>query len=140
MTDQSQDRSQFCKSIGFAFTKDGRTVELRFLRNNDKTAHVPCDFDHLATIVQKIEEAMGAAWKLQKQALGGADPQTFYPLSTRKVTNIQATHAPGQLVLTLVTDTGLRLNLAFGESVIQSLIDNLQRVKQSPPTKKPVRH
>jgi hypothetical protein len=141
MTDRPPaDRSQFLDRIGFGFAEDGRVIELQFLRRNGKAAYVPCEFDHLAPMVQKIEEATGIAWNLQKNALKGIDPRTFYPIATRQVTDIQAALAQGKLILTIVTTTGLRTNLGFDEDTIQKLIDDLEEAKQSLSTKSPPRN
>jgi hypothetical protein len=137
----AQDKAQFCEKMNFAFPKDGRTIEMQFLRRNGKTAYVPCEFDKMAHIVLAIEEAIGKAYKIQQDFLGGNSPSAFYPVPTRKVQRIEAGVSKGQLVLMFEMSTGLRLNLTIDQQKIQKMIDDLEEVKQRLPiTKTPARH
>ena len=90
MTDQPPiDRSDFLDKIGFAFAEDGKVVQLRFFRKNDKVAYVSCEYADLSTVVLRIEQAAGRAWELQREALGGADPRLSNRLTVRTVERLQ---------------------------------------------------
>ena len=60
----TQDKSQFCEKVNFAFPQDGRAIEMQFMRNNGKTAYVPCDFDKMSNLVLRIEQAIAKAYKI----------------------------------------------------------------------------
>jgi hypothetical protein len=140
MADDQLDRSQFFDKIGFGFANDGRTVELRFVRKNGKTAYVPCEYGDLASLILKIGSAAGQAFELQTQALG-ADPRLINPIRTQAVDRLQgASSIDGKPLITAVLKSGLRLELAIPEDQIPELIEWLETLESSLSTPRPQRN
>jgi hypothetical protein len=126
------DRSTFLDQIGFGFAEDGRIVELHLIRKNGKTAYVPVEFGDLSNVVLRIQQAVGQAWELQKQALGGVDPRLVHPITVSLVDSLQGAYSTsGEPIMTVVLKTGLRIDLEVQLEDIPALIEWLEELTAS---------
>ena len=126
------DRSTFLDQIGFGFAEDGRIVELHLIRKNGKTAYVPVEFDDLSNVVLRIQQAVGQAWELQKQTLGGVDPRLVHPITVSLVDSLQGAYSTsGEPIMTVVLKTGLRIDLGVQLEDIPALIEWLEELTAS---------
>ena len=123
------DPTQFVRKLGLSLTEDGRAVGLEFVRENGTVAHLQFRYEDLPNLALHIEDAMGKAHYQQVASLKGADPRLIYQVRPRKVTSIQGGTATGGIpVVTVVLDTGLRLDLALDKTLLAELIPWLKRL------------
>ena len=134
MSDQKPvDRSTLLDQIGFGFSEDGKVVELRLIRKNGKTAYVPVEFSDLSNLVLRLQQAAGQAWELQRQVLGSVDPRLVHPITVSVVDSLQGAYSKsGDPIMTVVLQTGLRIDLGVPLDDIPALIEWLEELQASP--------
>jgi hypothetical protein len=126
------DPTQFVKKLGLSLTADGRTVGLQFVRENGTVAHLQFKYEDLPNVALHIENAMGKAYDRQVANLKGVDPRRMYQVKPRKVREIQGGTATGGIpVITVVLDTGLRLDLALDQTSLSELIPWLKKLLEN---------
>lgn len=117
------DPKQFVQSIGAALSEDGRTAQLQVLRANGQTAYLDFPAEATASILLTIEQALAKVFELQRARLAGHDPRTFYALGAKRAKSFQgAVATDGTPVLSIVLDSGLRMDIALPETAIPELI------------------
>jgi len=123
------DQSQLLQSVKASLSEDGQTSELQFLRKNGKTAHVQFSTANAAGVMLNIEMALGSLLESQKQMLKGRDPRAFFAMAPKHVTKLQGGMAQGLPVLSLVLETGLRLDFRLPAEQIRELIEWLETLE-----------
>jgi hypothetical protein len=126
--------SDLLRTISYAISADGQTVELRFSRKDGTIAKIQCAYGNLPDVISQIERAAKEAWEIQSSSLGGFNPRDFYPVTAKKVKTIEGGKAKdGTPVVTLVLTTGVRLALTVDRNAISDLIAWLEELQKFRP-------
>ena len=117
----------FVKAVGGGISDDGNALALTFtLANGTK---VPISFPAVSasSLMLDMEKVLGLLFEQQRKILKGGDPRTFFPMGAKRAKTIQgAIGHNGQPVLSLVLETGLRLDIGLPQGAIPDLIRFLQ--------------
>lgn len=135
------DPNHLLDKIGFGITKDGKVVDLRFVRKNGTAAYVQCEYGNLSVVRMRVEQAAAEAYQLQKAATAGADPETFAPLTTSVVDKMRGMYSrEGKPVIMFVLKSGMRQALSVPEDDIPELIAWLEELNEARQKPKPGTH
>ena len=124
------DPGEFLKEFGAAITKDGRVAELQIKRANGSVAHLRFPTENAGAVMVSIEQALATLFEAQRKMLGGDDPRNHFPMAAKRVAKFQgAASSDGTPMMSLVLESGLRLDFALSQTIIGGLIEWLQRLE-----------
>ncbi len=124
------DTGQYVNEFTAAISKDGNISELQVKRANGSVAHLQFPTEHAGAVMMGIEQAIATLFEAQRKMLGGNDPRTHFPMAAKRITKFQGAMATdGTPLMSLVLDTGFRLDFVLPPAVIHDLIDWLQRLE-----------
>jgi hypothetical protein len=120
------DPNAFVEQVGYDFSEDGLTIDLRFRRANGAIARLKFKHEDLPEIILHMENAVGIANDRRTEVL-----RHSAPVKVRKVKGIQRSMDYKTPVITLCFDTGLRVDAAFEDHQISEFIAWLQHYQKS---------
>jgi hypothetical protein len=133
MTDnQTVVEGEFVQTIAGALSVDGQIGVVRIVRANGQIVDLPFPMEEAAGILLNIERVLGVLFEQQRVLLKGEDPRKFFRVGSKQVTKFQgAADRDGNPVLSVVLDTGVRLDFSLKGMSIPDLIAWLKTLDEA---------
>jgi hypothetical protein len=124
------DTGQYVNEFTAAISKDGLVSELQVKRANGSVAHLQFPTETAGAVMMGMEQAIATLFEAQRKMIGGKDPRTYFPMAAKRIAKFQAAAATdGTPIMSLILDSGLRLDFVVPQAVIHDLIEWLQRLE-----------
>ena len=120
---------EFVKQFEAAISKNGLVSELRIKRGDGSLARLKFPTEQAGAFLIGIEQAVATLFEAQRKMAGGQDPRNVFPMAAKRIARIQgAAASDGTPMLSIVLDSGARLDFAIPREIIRELIQYLQDI------------
>jgi len=123
------DPSRFLDAVNARLSDDGTVAQLEFLRADRTSSFVEFNAAAASSVMLNIEQALGRVFEMQRAALKGQDPRTFYAIGVKHVVNIQGSIAQNHAVVSFVLKSNVRLDFGLDRTKVRELIVWLQELE-----------
>jgi hypothetical protein len=124
------DPGQFVQAVSAALSQDSTVAQIEFRRANGQSAYIPFPVAAAGSMFLNIERALGQLFEMQRAALRGQDPRTFFAIGAKKVAAIQGAVAQGKPVISFVLESKIRLDLALEQTQVRELVEWLEELER----------
>lgn len=114
--------------VGAVLSEDGKVTQLQFVRASGPTTYINVAAGQEASLVLKVEQALGSISSGHKSATGAPGTSTSFR-NARHVSGVEVKSALGVPVLSLILSTGLRMDFALNRNALRDVIACLQQLE-----------